>query len=187
MALVGKNIVTKGLTGMLGETIVFRLRGGQTVVATAPEKQDRIPTTKEKAHREKFGRAILYGKAVVKNPEQKTLYETQADENTSAYNVAVADFMNAPMIDEVDVSLYTGEIGSTIRVRATDDFMVSSVNVKIENPDGTLAEEGLAVADETGLDYIFTAKKKNASLEGDKITIEVNDLPGNETVVSQVL
>jgi hypothetical protein len=65
--------------------------------------------------------------------------------------------------------------------------MVSSVNVKIENPDGTLAEEGLAVADETGLDYIFTAKKKNASLEGDKITIEVNDLPGNETVVSQVL
>ena len=43
------------------------------------------------------------------------------------------------------------------------------------------------MADKNGLDWIFTAKKKNASLDGDKITITVNDMPGNEASKTQTL
>lgn len=187
MARVGKNIVTQGLSGMIGGTIVFRQRGDQTIVSQAPEKKERPATESETQRRSRFGMAILYGKGAVKDPTIKAAYEEQAEENQSAFNVAVADFMNAPEIDEVDVTAYTGAVGSKIRVRATDDFQVSRVYVKIENPDGSIAEEGEAVADPNGLDWIFTAKKKNESLDGDKITIEVNDLPGNETLKTQVL
>lgn len=187
MAVVGKNIVTQGLSGMIGGTIVFRQVGKQTIVAAAPEKKERTATAGERAHRSKFGMAILYGKGVIADPTSKKEYGKQAEDGQSAYNVAVADFMNAPEIDEVDVTKYTGEIGSKIRVRAIDDFEVARVYIKIENPDGTIAEEGEAIADPNGLDYIFTAKKKNTSLDGDKITILVNDLPGNETKKEQTL
>lgn len=187
MARVGKNIVTQGLSGMIGGTIVFRQVGDQTIVGQAPVKQDRTPSEDEKAHRTKFGQAILYGKSAVADPTSKSMYQKQADDGQSAFNVAVADFMNAPDIDEVDVTNYTGEIGSTIRVRATDDFQVSRVYVKIEGEDGSMVEEGEALANTNGLDYLYTAKKKNVSLTGDKITIEVNDIPGNEAVKSQTL
>jgi hypothetical protein len=72
-------------------------------------------------------------------------------------------------------------------VRATDDFQVNRVYVKIEGQDGSMVEEGEAVADPNGLDYLYTAKKKNVSLTGDKITIEVHDIPGNEAVKAQTL
>ena len=39
MAKVGDNIVTTGLSGKLGNLIVFRNRGGQTYVAKAPKKK----------------------------------------------------------------------------------------------------------------------------------------------------
>jgi hypothetical protein len=39
MAKVGDNIVTTGLSGKLGNLIVFRNRGGKTIVAKAPKKK----------------------------------------------------------------------------------------------------------------------------------------------------
>ena len=62
MAQVKKNLITKGLSGILGGTLVFRNVGEKTVVSVAPT------TTKEaspaqKNHREKFQQAVFYAKA----------------------------------------------------------------------------------------------------------------------------
>ena len=181
MARVARNIVTQGLSGMIGGALVFRQRGEETIVSQAPGKQDRPATEAEKAHRSKFGMAILYGKGVNTDATSKGEYAKQAQGNQSAFNVAVADFMSAPEIDEIDVTNYTGAVGSTIRVRAMDDFLVSRVLIIVENSDGTIADQGDAVLDANGLDWIWTATTNNASLTGDKITVRVNDLPGNET------
>ena len=187
MAIVGKNVVTLGLRGTVSELLVFKQLGGKTVVSQAPQKREREFTEGEKAHQGKFRQAILYGKSVNADATIKAEYKKQAEEDQSAYNVAVADFMNAPEIEEIDVSNYTGAVGSTIRIRATDDFLVTRVNVKIENDDATLAEQADAVLDANGVDWLFTAKKNNATLAGDKITITVNDSPGNATKQSQTL
>lgn len=40
---------------------------------------------------------------------------------------------------------YTGAVGSAITVMATDDTAVTGLHVRIEQLDGTLAEEGAAV------------------------------------------
>lgn len=93
----------------------------------------------------------------------------------------------APKIKEVDLNNYTGQPGSTIRIRAIDDFKVKSVSVTITNDDGSLVEKGNAAISSNGVDWIFTATANNANLSGDKIVIRASDIPGNITESSSIL
>ena len=187
MAKVGNNIVTQGLSGMLGNQLVFRMRGSKTYVAKAPVKTEQELTEAQIEHRRHFQEAILYAKGAIASPEMKAAYQEAAEEDTTAYNVAVADFMNAPHIDEIDISQYTGQPGSNIVVRAVDDFKVAEVAVVIYNPDGSLVEQGLAVEEQGGYQWKYTATALNADLSGDKIIIRVSDIPGNLTEQIQML
>jgi threonine dehydratase len=181
MSKVGNNIVTQGLSGMLGNQLVFRIRGSHTYVSKAPVKKERELSEAQILHQRKWQEAILYGKGAMASPEMKEAYKASADETHSAYNVAVADFMNAPHIDEINISQYTGQPGSFITVRAVDDFSVAEVTVTIYNPDGTLVEQGNAVAEAGGALWKYTATAANTDLSGDKIVIKVSDIPGNLT------
>jgi hypothetical protein len=98
----------------------------------------------------------------------------------SAYAVAVADFFHAPSIGEIDVSDYKGQPGDSIVILATDDFMVKEVRVVIHNPDGTEADEGMAVQDKLNpMKWIWIAETANDTASGDKIVVMASDLPGH--------
>ena len=178
MAKVGKNIVTTGIHGKLG-LIVFRSRGSKTYISTAPEKKERELSEAQKEHQRLFQEAILYGKGVIADPSKKAEYEAKAEEGQSAFNVAVADFMNAPAIDEIDVSKYTGQPGSIILIKAVDDFRVAEVQVSVFNSDGSLVESGAAIQQSNLIDWIFTATSANTDINGDKVVVKVSDVPGN--------
>lgn len=177
------NLATEGLSGQVGN-LVFRRRksDGKVFVSRQPAAFEGEPTEAQKAVQTKFQQAIIYGKTALADPITKALYADKASAGQSAFNVAVADFFNAPNIDEIDVSQYTGQIGSTVRVRATDDFNVVSVFVHIANADSSLVEEGNAILQANGVDWIYTAIKLNASLDGDKITVTASDVPHNNAV-----
>jgi len=179
MAKVGNNIVVTGLSGKLGDLIVFRNRGGTTVVAQAPQKKERELSEAQEQHQLRFQEAILYGKASIADPEKKAAYKASAEEGQSAYNIAVADFLNAPHIEEIDVSHYTGQPESYIQVRAVDDFKVAEVTVNILNSDGSEAEHGAAALQTGSTWWRYTVTTANESLQGDKIIVRVSDLPGN--------
>ena len=49
----------------------------------------------------------------------------------------MADFFNAPSVDEVDLSGYSGQAGDPIVIHASDDFAVSAVSVALTNTDGS--------------------------------------------------
>ena len=181
MAKVGDNIVTTGLSGKLGNLIVFRNRGGQTYVAKAPKKKVTEWSEAQEQHRVKFQEAVLYAKNAIANEATKAAYKASAKENESAYNVAVADFLNAPGINEIDLSHYTGQPDSYIQVRAVDDFEVKEVTVAIQNSDGTAVESGSAILQPGSIWWRYTATTSNESLEGDKIIVRVSDIPGNLT------
>jgi len=181
MAKVGDNIVTTGLSGKLGNLIVFRNRGGKTIVAKAPKKKQTEWSEAQEQHRLKFQEAVLYAKNAIANEATKEAYQASAEENETAYNVAVADFLNAPSINEIDVSNYTGQPDSYIQVRVLDDFEVKEVTVSIQNSDGTEVENGAAILQESSIWWRYTATATNESLEGDKIIIRVSDIPGNLT------
>jgi hypothetical protein len=100
--------------------------------------------------------------------------------------VAVADFFNAPDIESVDLSGYSGKAGNIIRIFVTDDFTVSSVTVSIHNADGSPVEEGYTQPS-VGYEWRYTATAANETLAGDRILITASDLPGNAATGEQTL
>ncbi|UOQ52154.1 hypothetical protein [Hymenobacter cellulosivorans] len=140
------------------------------------------------AQRQRFQQAAFYGRAVQQDPALKAAYETGVNVQTnSSYLVAVADYLGAPDIRHVDFTGYRGRAGDVIMVQATDNFAVAEVRVRIQNPDGTLVEEGAAQPEPDGFTFRFTATASNASLDGDKITVTAIDRPGNRTTATQNL
>jgi len=187
MSTVGKNIVTQGLRGKLGDMIVFRQRGDQTVVATKPKARTGAPTANQTAHQERFQQAIIYAKSVLGDPALKADYQEQAGNGITAFNIAVADFMGAPDIVSISLADYYGQVGDKIMVRVTDDFKVKEVKLTILNPDGTTVESGFAVQQEFRLDWVYTATATNVQVAGDKLIIQVTDTPGNLTEKETIL
>ncbi|HYX08666.1 MAG TPA: hypothetical protein VE912_18185 [Bacteroidales bacterium] len=181
MAKVGNNIVTTGLSGKLGNLLVFRNRAGKTIVSQAPGERKGEWTDAQLKHRARFQEAIIYAKSAIADETTKEAYKTAADNGQSAFNVAVADFMNAPHIDEIDMSSYTGEPGGYIQVRAVDDFQVAEVSVSILNADGSEVEKGMAELVPGNSWWKYSATAKNDTLQNDKIIIRVSDIPGNLT------
>lgn len=181
MAESKNNVITYGLSGKVGDLIVFRNRGGKTFVSSKPKERTGEPSESQKHHQERFQEAIFYAKAAIADPTSKTAYEEAVSGGQTAYNVAVADFFHAPDIKSVDLSKYEGNEGNTIVVRVTDDFKVTGVAVSIYNADGSEVESGQAVQAANGIDWIYTATVGNESLEGDRIVIRAYDLPGNAT------
>lgn len=138
--------------------------------------------------RQRVQQAAFYAHDVRNDPERKATYGQHTDEILhSPYAVAVADYLNAPNITNVDFTGYRGQPGDVIVVRATDDFAIHHVHVLIQNPDGSIVEEGDVApgADATTFRYVATAL--NDSLAGDKITVTAFDFPGNETTRQDVL
>ncbi|MES2731206.1 MAG: hypothetical protein V4714_05635 [Bacteroidota bacterium] len=179
MAVVKKNIITQGLSGELGGAIVFRQVGGRTIVSTPPTQSGEL-SEKQKVQRDRFQQAAFFAKAQMLNPVTKAAYQAATDEiHPNPYTVAVADFLRGPDIEEIEFTNYTGKVGDTIRIRVMDNFRVDDVHVTIENTDGSLVEKGNALQQPNVIDWLYTATKANASLDGDKITIRANDFPGN--------
>jgi hypothetical protein len=65
----------------------------------------------------------------------------------ASLTLTVADFKNAPSIDEVDVSHYGGQTGEPIYVRTHDDFEVQQVQVSLADGNGVILEDGEAEID----------------------------------------
>jgi hypothetical protein len=181
MAKQERNIVTQGMSGKIGG-IVFRQVAGKTIISQAPEKSKTEPTEKQQKQQEEFQEATVYAKIAVVQEETKELYAKAAKKKKglSAYNVAVADYLNAPKIKKVDIAEYTNEAGSKIKIIAVDDFMVKSVSVEIYAMDGTLLEDGDA-ENAAGSLWIYTTTQNNPDPDGVKIVVSASDLPGNVT------
>ncbi|MDR2908000.1 MAG: hypothetical protein LBU91_08445 [Bacteroidales bacterium] len=182
MAKSNNNVLTHGLSGKIGDLIVFSQRNGRTVVSAVPRKSDKEETEKQKETRRRFQKAVLY--ASVARHEDNYLNAAERKDK-SAYNVAVADFLTAPNIEKVDLSGYSGQEGDRILITVTDDFAVKAVTVRITNSDGTLAEDGPAEPTEVGYEWVFTARRENDNLAGDRIEIFASDEPGNTSILEQ--
>jgi hypothetical protein len=187
MAKQKNNVVTHGLSGKIGDLLVFRQKGGMTIVSKIPE-QAKTVSEKQKANRKRFQQATVYAQAAMHDPQTGELYAAAAKKTKrlTSYNVAVADFFNAPDIETIDLSAYSGAEGDEIRIIVSDDFAVKAVHVSIINSVGSQIEEGYAVQGLGNL-WIYAVSQNNDSLDGDKIVITASDIPGNITVEEQSL
>ena len=180
MAIVKNNLVTKGLSGQLGKTLVFRKVGDRTIVATSPSTIA-DPTEAQQVQRGRFQQAVTFAKSQMGDPAVKKLYEEQAKRKgqPNAHNAAVSDFFHAPVISALDTIAYQGKVGDRILINATDDFSIQEVTIEILHPDGTRAEAGQAVQQPNTSVWVYTATVAIDPLAGVKITAKVSDRPGN--------
>jgi hypothetical protein len=182
------NALTQGISGKVTGLVFRQNANGSVSVGDAPRSSTKAPSAGMLAQRQRFQQAAFYGRAVQQDPARRAAYATGVDTDTSsAYTVAVADYLNAPNIRTVDFSAYRGTIGDLILIQATDDFAIHHVHVRIQHPDGTLVEEGDALPDPDGYPYRYTATTANPSLTGDKILVSAFDNPGNETTRQALL
>ena len=184
MAESKNNVVTHGLTGLVGDMLVFRNRGGKTFVSTKPKERTGEPSENQKQQQERFQDSILYAKAAIADPAIKAEYAKAITGNETAYNIAVADFFHAPEVKSVDLIDYTGKVGDKIMIRAVDDFKVVEVSVSILTANDTVVEHGKAVCS-NGVDWMYTATVVNETLAGTRVVVCATDMPGNITEVEQ--
>lgn len=177
MAKSRNNIVTAGLSGGIGNQLVFKQVNGETIVAKYPNRKG-SSTPKQIALNNKFAKATVYAKNALQNAALKKVYADQAAKRpgVSAYAMAVADYLKAPIIDHIDTSAYTGvSSGEKISIEVADASKVMTVKVKIVAANSSAVEEGSEGK------WVYTTTAINAALSGSKVLITATDRPGNVT------
>lgn len=189
MAHSNNSVITGKLSGILGKELVFRDWENKTVVAKAPKARVGEPDAGQLQRQEKFLLASRYAKAVKNGTDQgiKDAYTAALRPRQNLYSRALEDFMSSPVVKSVSTNSYTGVVGSTITVRAVDDFRVTGVQVEIFTASGTLLEKGNAVLQTNGLDWTYTTTQSNAALTGSKINAIATDVPGNTGTLAVTL
>lgn len=191
MTKIIDNLVTEGFSGKMGRQLVFRNVKGQTFAARRPKsRQKRKKTETQLGLEMRFRKAVLYAKSILTDETIKAEYAEKAmnsPKKVSAYNLAMADYLNAPEISIIDLSNYAGNSGEMITVTAIDDFKVKSVSVEIVQSDDTPVEKGDAVQSLNGLEWEYTTQSANALPAGSKVIVRAADLPGNVTLKETVI
>jgi len=184
MAKVKLAPAVEAIHGHVGNMLFKTVASGE-IVGKMPDRTGVAPTPSQLAQREKFGSAVLYGKAVVADPVNKQIYEELgAARGVPAFAVAVGDFLNPPTIDTIDLSSYTGKAAEKIRIRASDDVAVEAVAVTIRKQNGDVIETGAAVKGAAGR-WEYTTTQALAVGEAVAIEVVATDLPGNTGTKNQ--
>lgn len=171
---------------MVGRLLVFRNVRGKTVVSAVPSTPVK-PSEAQKQQVQRFSEAMAYAREQMNNPAIKAGYESMARVKNmpNAFNVAVADFFHAPVIEGIDA--LRDEYGIYICARVTDDFWVSRVSVELHNSSGVSFEQGSAVLQPNRADWIYRPVLQQHVLENTLCIIKAYDLPGNECVNTIVI
>jgi hypothetical protein len=169
------NGTIKGLRGRIGNLIFKQLPDGTTLMTQAPARKNSRQRKRAKLkrsvaqneHNSRFREAIFYAKA----SQTHTVYTELAGVTPmkTAYNFALSDWFNAPEIHCIERKK------GHIRVQASDNVMVTRVQVTLLDEAGSVLEKGEAVRGKRNWwEYA-------PQTEGNTIIVEAWDLPGNVT------
>jgi hypothetical protein len=101
MATVRTNPLIEGLSGMLGQSIVFKNLRGKTIITNRPSSPKK-QSESQKANRSKFRQATYYAKAAMLDAEKKAYYQKKAKKLKlpNAYTAAITDYMRPIKLKE---------------------------------------------------------------------------------------
>ncbi|WP_207425558.1 hypothetical protein [Pedobacter sp. SYSU D00535] len=127
----------------------------------------------------------LTSDSLLQKNQQVVIYRNQQN-ISSDFEIAIADMLQAPDIEKIDMSNYRGLQGDQIKITVTYELQAADVRVSIYNPDDTLAEEGIALRSENEIEWIYTIQS-SSTLPGDKIVIVASDVAGNRSTEEKLL
>ena len=141
MAKLKQNAVISGLSGSLGKDHYARHRkDGRTIISRKPDFSNRHFSEAQLTVQSGMKAASAYAKVASReNPIYAELAKKKAKKKVrNAYNVAVGDWFNAPVIERIEWD------NGHIRVLASDDVMVTKVTVTILGEAGQRLEQAEA-------------------------------------------
>ena len=170
MAKAANNLLLRGVSGKLGGMVIRQMRDGSIQLSAIPDFSNRQLSDAQKDHQKRFKQAAAYARQAA---QLQTIYAEQAGSTMkTAYNIALSDWFNPPVIHCVE------RIGETIRVEASDNVKVAKVHVQILDEKGKVLEEGDAVQVDPELRPEWWEYASNT--EG-QVVAEAWDLAGNCT------
>jgi hypothetical protein len=135
-----------------------------------PKIKPRDPSPGQTAVRLAFRKAVSYANTALANPATRGIYErAKLAHHKPLFSLAVGDYFKPPVVDEIDLASYAGQVGDKIHIMAHDDIEVFSVQVIIRSSAGAILEQGAAVNAFNKWEYTGTT----ALLAGANVTIEV--------------
>ena len=180
MAKIKLNPVLEGIQGKFGD-MVFRRQGDRVIVAHRPDVSKRTVSDQQKAQQDRFRLAILYGKAAMADTAKHIQYAGGAPaKHMTPFHLAVADFLNAPVVDEIDLSAYSGQAAEKINIRAHDDYKFTGVAVAIHDTDGHILEQGAAALNQDGV-WAYTTTTVLPAGHNVSIEVSATDYAGHKT------
>lgn len=136
MAKVRNNPVIRGISGAVGRMVFRQMPDGSTYLSGKPDFSKRKFSQKQKDHQMRVKEAAAYARDAAK---RHPIYaELAKGTGKSPYNFAFGDWFNPPVIHSIE------RAGQTIRIRASDDVMVTKVEVRILDDAGNLLAKGEA-------------------------------------------
>jgi hypothetical protein len=184
MAKVKLNPIVEEVSGGLGN-LVFRASNGKTILSRKPDFSNTVISEGQAAHRERFRQAVAYGRSVMADAAMRSIYgQAAVRKGMPVFALTIADFFNAPSIEEVDLSAYMGKVGDPIKVKARDDFGVANVHVALTNAqDGAPIENGNAVETAAGSgQWVYTATVAVPAGSNVNFNVVATDYPGGTAV-----
>ncbi|HNY03501.1 MAG TPA: hypothetical protein PKG48_12970 [Bacteroidales bacterium] len=178
MTVVKNNMITQGLSGMIGDQVVFRQRHGLTIVSKKPRRSAGFSPA-QLAHQHRFQAATEWAHYALANPGLREMYGKAGGHGRTAYNMAISDALNPPVVDNIDIQGYVSGTGSPLTVWVRNRFRTKSVTVRITRPDGILVEEGEAMQEMPGPVWTYAVTVANPSPAGCRIAARAADFPGN--------
>ena len=186
MGFVKDNYVTSGASGNVGTLWSFRQKAGKTILAKVRGASSKPPSPQMLAVQNRFKIAFAYARTAMRNPDTKAAYAAAAPRGVTAFNLALGDAAQSPVVNKIDSTNYHGAVGDKLVIDATDNFKVTGVVVTIDNAAGALIETGNAILDDNK-NWNYTATVANAATAGSKIMAVASDLPGNTGTLTVTL
>jgi hypothetical protein len=187
MAHSTNNLIMLGFSGKLGNQVVLRNVNGKIIMSNIPHRKNKKAVGKQIETCNRFRMASRWAKGILRDPEMLAAYREKAGKGQSAYNAAISDYLNSPVVSEINVSNYHGHAGDKIIVTAKDDFRVREVKVTIAGPGGKELEHGACKPGESGIYWHYPATTDIGNPEGLTVSAIARDYPGNTTNLSTVI
>ena len=178
MAKLELNALLAALQGTIGD-LVF-VREGDSMHVRRRARKGPAPSTSQLAQNSRFGVASRWARTLLTDPAMRAAYQRGCHGHLTPHNVAVSDFLNAPVIESIRLESYKGKPGDVIQLIAKDDFRIVRCTVQVRSVDGAILEEG--EAERSALEnttWLYTSQIEIAPETTVLIEASAVDLPGN--------
>jgi len=121
VAIVIDNIYTKGISGRIGDSLLYKQYGNKTVVCRFPRPSLKPPTSKQLAQRQKFALAVLKTRTWLANKAKRIFLEGLERKWAahSTYHAGITYFMTQADSDANQGTLPAKQEPTTSQLRPT--------------------------------------------------------------------